>query len=156
MTALAAGILLLWFFNWQVGRIGRRIEVKLVNDTHGHQAGDAILRGLSERLTDLVRDVDRVCRYGGEEMTVILPDTDAALEMGERLRAAVEATPFDIGTGQTIGITVSIGAASFPRNADAGQALVAAADTALYAAKKGGRNRVCGCEESPGPAEAGP
>lgn len=206
LTALAAGILLLWFFNWQVGRIGRRLEgdaqaleqlatrdglsglynhrtfytlledeiirarrykhpfsllmidvdhFKLVNDTHGHQAGDAVLRGLSERLTDLVRDVDRVCRYGGEEMTVILPDTDAALEMGERLRAAVEATPFDIGAGQTIGITVSIGAASFPHNADTGQALVAAADTALYAAKQGGRNRVCGCEESAGPAAPG-
>lgn len=206
LTALAAGILLLWFFNWQVGRIGRRLEgdaqaleqlatrdglsglynhrtfytlledeiirarrykhpfsllmidvdhFKLVNDTHGHQAGDAVLRGLSERLTDLVRDVDRVCRYGGEEMTVILPDTDAALEMGERLRAAVEAKPFDIGAGQTIGITVSIGAASFPRNADEGQALVAAADAALYAAKKGGRNRVCGGEESPGPAAPG-
>lgn len=197
LTALVAGILLLGFFNWHVGRIGRRIEndeqaleqlashdgltelynhrtfytlleeeiararrfkhpfglllididhFKRVNNTYGHQAGDAILQGLSQRLANQVRAVDRVCRYGGDEITVILPDTKAVMEMAERLRAAVEATPFDIGAGNVLGITVSIGAASFPRNADTGQALLSAADTALYAAKEGGRNRVCCCE----------
>ncbi len=194
LTALAAGVLLLVFFNWQVQRIGRRIEsdaqaleqlathdgltglynhrtfytfleeevarakryrhplsllmididhFKQVNDTHGHQAGDAILRGLSERLAEHVRDVDRVFRYGGEEVTAILPDTDAAFDLAERLRAAVEATPFITGTGKAIGITVSIGTASFPSHADTAQALVSAADTALYAAKRAGRNQVC-------------
>ena len=116
---------------------------KHVNDTYGHQAGDAILRGLSERLIEQVRTIDRVCRYGGEEITVILPDTEAAFDVADRLRAAIEATPFDIGSGKAIGITVSIGLAACPHDADNGPALVAAADTALYAAKEGGRNRVC-------------
>lgn len=116
---------------------------KQVNDIHGHRAGDAILRSLCERLTDQVRTIDRVCRYGGEEIAVILPDTETAFDMAERLRAKIESTPFDTGSGKLVGITVSIGLAVCPRDADNGPALVAAADTALYAAKKGGRNRVC-------------
>jgi two-component system cell cycle response regulator len=119
---------------------------KVVNDTHGHQAGDAILRGLSKRLAEAVRSVDRVCRYGGEEIAVILPDSDAPLHMAERLRALVEAAPFEIAGSKTVGITVSIGLASFPARADSGKALVEAADNALYAAKQSGRNRVCSAE----------
>jgi two-component system cell cycle response regulator len=124
---------------------------KRVNDTHGHQAGDMILRGLSERLVELVRTIDRVCRYGGEEITVILPDTETAFDMADRLRAAIESAPFDIGSGKTVGITVSIGLAVCPHDADSSPALVAAADAALYAAKEGGRNRVCRYE-NPGQA----
>lgn len=116
---------------------------KQVNDTHGHQAGDAVLRGLAGRLSAAVRSVDRVCRYGGEEITVILTDSAAPLEMAERLRAAVAATPFDLGGGKAVAISVSIGLSSFPAHARQAAALVAAADAALYAAKQGGRNRVC-------------
>ncbi len=118
---------------------------KRVNDTHGHQAGDAILKGLSGVLGQQARAIDRVCRYGGEEITVILPETDAvtASNIAERLRAAVEAQPFDVNRGAPIRITVSIGVATFPDQADTPPALVTAADTALYAAKQGGRNRVC-------------
>ena len=118
---------------------------KRVNDTHGHQAGDAILKGLGDLLAKQARGIDRVCRYGGEEITVILPETDAtaATNIAERLRAAVEREPFGIGGGKTIGIAVSIGVATYPQQVDSLQGLVKAADVALYAAKQGGRNRVC-------------
>jgi diguanylate cyclase (GGDEF)-like protein len=118
---------------------------KRVNDTHGHQAGDAILKGLSDLLVKQARTIDRVCRYGGEEITVILPETDApaAMSIAERLREAVERQLFDIGGGKTAGITVSIGLATYPRQANSPEGLVKAADVALYAAKQGGRNLVC-------------
>ena len=128
---------------------------KRVNDTHGHLAGDAALRELCELLRREARAVDRVCRYGGEEITLILPETDieAAVRLAERLRAAMEAQAFDVGTGTPPHLTVSIGAASWPAHADNAQALVAAADAALYAAKRGGRNRVARYEpESAQPA----
>jgi diguanylate cyclase (GGDEF)-like protein len=117
---------------------------KRVNDTHGHQAGDAILKGLSDLLGKQARATDRVCRYGGEEITVILPETEAAAAMiiAERLRAAVERQSFDIDGGKTVGITVSIGVATYPQPVDTMEQLVKAADTAMYAAKQGGRNRV--------------
>ncbi len=123
---------------------------KRVNDTHGHQGGDAILKGLSDLLVKQARAIDRVCRYGGEEIVVILPETDAtaAANIAERLRAAVEREPFDIGDGRIVNITVSIGVASFLTDADSAQALVTAADTAMYAAKQGGRNRVTRYEPS--------
>jgi len=116
---------------------------KRVNDTHGHQAGDAVLKGLGEVLTRQVRSIDRVCRYGGEEIAVILPETglEAAACVAERMRAAVEAQPFEVNTGTPLHITVSIGVAS-SLHANGAEALVAAADTALYVAKEGGRNRV--------------
>lgn len=117
---------------------------KRVNDTHGHQAGDAILMGLSKLLGKQSRAIDRVCRYGGEEIIAILPETDAATaaNIAERLRAAVEREPFDIGDGRQTHITVSIGVATYPAQAGTGEALVTAVDTAMYAAKQGGRNRV--------------
>ncbi len=118
---------------------------KRVNDTYGHQAGDAILRGISDLLVKQARTVDRVCRYGGEEITVILPETDAigAMKTAERLRAAVERQPFGIGGGKTASINVSIGVATYPQQVNSLEELVKAADVALYAAKQGGRNRAC-------------
>ena len=117
---------------------------KNVNDTLGHQAGDAILRGLSDLLVRQVRAVDRVCRYGGEEFTVIMPETDTAIAMqiAERLRYLVERQPFDIDDGKTTGITVSIGVATYPQLVDSPDEIVKAADVALYAAKQAGRNLV--------------
>ncbi len=118
---------------------------KHVNDTHGHLAGDAILKSLSELLTRQARAIDRVCRYGGEEITAILPETEnaAALNIAERLRATVEREQLDIGDGRIVSVTVSIGLASWPAQAGDAETLVAAADTAMYAAKQAGRNRVC-------------
>ena len=117
---------------------------KRVNDTHGHLAGDAVLKVLSELLRREARAIDRVCRYGGEEITIILPETDleAAANIAERLRATVEAHAFNVDADTPLHITVSIGIASWPAHADNTQALVAAADTALYAAKQSGRNRI--------------
>jgi diguanylate cyclase (GGDEF)-like protein len=118
---------------------------KRVNDIHGHQAGDAILQRLSDLLLKQARIIDRVCRYGGEEITVILPETDApvAMNIAERLRGAVERRLFEIGGGKTAGITVSIGVATYPKHVNSLEDLVKAADLALYAAKRGGRNRTC-------------
>lgn len=117
---------------------------KRVNDTYGHLAGDAVIKGLGELLRREARAIDRVCRYGGEEIAVILPEIglDAAANFAERLRAAVEAQPFDVNAGAPLHITASIGVASFPAHADSAEALVAAADAAMYAAKQDGRNRV--------------
>lgn len=117
---------------------------KRVNDTHGHQAGDTIIKGLSDLLQQQARAIDRVCRYGGEEFTVILPETEAtvALQVAERIRAGAERQSFDIGGGKTTGITISIGVATYPQHANALNELVKATDVALYAAKEGGRNQV--------------
>lgn len=128
---------------------------KRVNDTHGHLAGDAVLKGLGELLGREARAIDRVCRYGGEEITVVLPETglETAANAAERLRAAVAAQPFDVNAAAPLRITVSIGVASFPAHADGAQALVAAADAALYAAKQNGRNRTV-CYQLPLPARS--
>lgn len=117
---------------------------KAVNDIHGHLAGDAVLKGVGKLLTRQARAIDRVCRYGGEEITVILPETngDAAVNIAERLRSAVEREGFDIGDGQIIHITLSVGVASWPEHGTNADALIAASDAALYAAKQSGRNRV--------------
>ncbi|MHB1657621.1 MAG: diguanylate cyclase [Burkholderiales bacterium] len=124
---------------------------KRVNDTHGHRAGDAILKGLSELLNHQVRSIDRVCRYGGEEIAVILPEThlDTAASIAERLRAAVEVQPFAVNADTPVRMTVSIGVASWSMQADSADTLVAAADAALYAAKRSGRNRVSRYEAVP-------
>ena len=117
---------------------------KRVNDSYGHPAGDAILKGLSGLLMKQARTIDRVCRYGGEEFTVILTETEAAaaINIAERLRAAVECQSFDIGGGKVISVTVSIGVAAYPQHVSSQEELVKASDIALYAAKQGGRNRV--------------
>lgn len=133
---------------------------KRINDTHGHLAGDAILRALGELLQSEVRSIDRTCRYGGEEFALMLPETDAdaAAAVAERLRASVEAQAFETAAGASpLHITASIGVASWPKHADSAEALVAAADRALYAAKNAGRNRVMVCQEAAAglPREAG-
>jgi diguanylate cyclase (GGDEF)-like protein len=118
---------------------------KRVNDRHGHAAGDAVLKDLTGLLAGLLRPDALLARVGGEELAVLLPDADlsAALALGERLRAAVEAHPFRFD-GAEIPLTISAGAAArAPADRDAGQ-LLARADALLYQAKRGGRNRVKG------------
>lgn len=117
---------------------------KGVNDTYGHLAGDTVLKELSDLMGRQVRAVDRVCRYGGEEISVILPETEAdtAVDTAERLRVSIEQQPFDIAADAPLWITVSIGVASSPADTNSVQALVSAADAAMFSAKKRGRNRI--------------
>jgi diguanylate cyclase (GGDEF)-like protein len=126
---------------------------KEINDTHGHIAGDHVLTALSRRLQDTIRTEDVFARYGGEEFSVIVRALDAshALAMAERLRAVI--AKLEVRVGRTvIKLTVSAGVASYPEcNVADSLALVAAADEALYAAKKAGRNRVQAAINSPPP-----
>ena len=118
---------------------------KKVNDTYGHRSGDMILSSLSKRLMNRVRATDSVCRYGGEEMTIILSETDiqTAKVIAEDIRSLIEKEPFEIEDGEPINITVSIGVSTYSEEVKEASALVSGADTALYEAKESGRNRVC-------------
>jgi two-component system cell cycle response regulator len=115
-----------------------------VNDTHGHVAGDAVIRVFSTRLRRIVRGVDMACRYGGEEFVVIMPDTDfeQARSIAERVRAAVADCGFDIGGGRFIKATVSAGVSMNDGDKDTPGSFLKRADIALYQAKQQGRNRV--------------
>jgi diguanylate cyclase (GGDEF)-like protein len=117
---------------------------KKLNDTYGHQAGDSVLRALATQMRQEVRAVDYVARYGGEEFTIILPEMTAsdAVTVAQRLRKNIAASAITISEGQTANITVSIGVATFPEDATSREKLIAAADSALYAAKAAGRNKV--------------
>ncbi len=117
---------------------------KSVNDTHGHDAGDMVLKQLAGLITHEARSTDLVARFGGEEFVVLMPETDpnAALGAANRLREKVEKMAFQINNGQTINRTVSIGIASLHPDGDSPEALLKRADEALYSAKHGGRNTV--------------
>jgi diguanylate cyclase (GGDEF)-like protein len=118
---------------------------KQINDQHGHQAGDVVLRDVARILRDSLRTVDSLGRYGGEEFAAILPHTDheEALLTGERIRRAVAGHPFRIGPRE-LRVTVSVGVATYPSDVvDSPGALVREADKALYRAKQAGRDRVC-------------
>jgi diguanylate cyclase (GGDEF)-like protein len=115
---------------------------KNVNDTYGHQAGDEILVALSLLLKRSCRASDAICRYGGEEIALILVDTPlpGAKTFAENIRKTIESEPFTIPDGKTIRITASMGLAEFPSQAGGMQELVKHADDALYKAKREGRN----------------
>jgi diguanylate cyclase (GGDEF)-like protein len=117
---------------------------KTVNDTYGHLAGDEALRTLADLARREVRPMDLVARYGGEEFAVVLPETAAAgaLAVAERLRRRVASHPIPLPTGHTLSLTISIGVATLPDDAENVRQLIGAADRALYAAKSGGRNQV--------------
>ncbi|MBJ7312525.1 diguanylate cyclase [Rugamonas sp. CCM 8940] len=116
---------------------------KRVNDTYGHDTGDLLLRKVGEVLRNSIRAVDVACRFGGEELVVILPDCDlaAAVQRAEAIRAAVAG--IDIrAKGQLVTVTASIGVATSSGQSDEADALMRCADAALYTAKQSGRNRV--------------
>jgi len=118
---------------------------KSVNDTFGHPAGDSVLREFAKRIAGTVRGVDIVARLGGEEFVVVMPDTglDTATSVGERLRQRVAGEPFVLPQESTaISVTVSVGAAVQTGDDDSPERLIQRADTALYRAKREGRNRV--------------
>ncbi len=116
---------------------------KLVNDTWGHESGDVVLKSIARTFTEHVRAVDACARFGGEEIAVLLPQTSVqgAVELADRLRTAVGASPVFVG-GNEIPVTISCGVACYPDGVLTKEALFAAADRALYEAKSAGRNCV--------------
>jgi diguanylate cyclase (GGDEF)-like protein len=122
---------------------------KSVNDTHGHLTGSRVLADVGRLIRHGFRGTDVSARYGGEEFFAYLAEVGAAggARAAERIRAAIEEHPFcrvdEAGEGRTLHVTISIGVSEFPRDGASLEALLAAADRALYRAKEAGRNRVC-------------
>ncbi len=129
---------------------------KRVNDVYGHQAGDLVLRGVSEIVDHELRACDVAGRYGGEELIAVLPQTPlgGAVPLGERCRQAIEAARFRTADGQEIQVTVSIGISAATAAHRVPDDLVAEADAALYRAKDSGRNRIEFAEAEPATSEA--
>ena len=125
-------------------------EFKRINDLHGHQSGDEVLKSVGQTIQGQLRAGDTIARYGGEEFVVLLPQTPAqhAREIAERIRLSIAAKPLAQLAGQALSATVSIGLAMLPtedlsrEGGELATRLVAAADKALYQAKHLGRNRV--------------
>jgi diguanylate cyclase (GGDEF)-like protein len=120
-------------------------DFKEFNDTYGHPRGDTVLKGMSEIIRRNLREIDVAARYGGEEFVLVLPETDAegAAAVGERIRAEMEAHTFSGAENIPPSVkTVSVGVATFPLHASNPVRLLEAADRAMYAAKREGKNRV--------------
>jgi two-component system cell cycle response regulator len=118
---------------------------KAINDTHGHDAGDDVLREFALRIRKSIRNIDLACRYGGEEFVIVMPETDmgVATMIAERLRRAVAGESFPVQQGmKLLNVTLSIGLATLNDAGDDAAAILKRADQALYRAKRDGRNRV--------------
>lgn len=117
---------------------------KKFNDKYGHQSGDAVLRQVAGTIKKNIRSTDIPCRYGGEEMAVILTNTDkeAATTVAFKICEAVRQREFELATGDWTHVTISLGVATMPNNADSVQGLIEYADKCLYIAKENGRNQV--------------
>jgi diguanylate cyclase (GGDEF)-like protein len=117
---------------------------KLVNDEYGHLVGSETLRRLSRVLLNCVRQVDTVARYGGDEFTILLVDTDhaAAITIAERIRRTVADYCFETGRDGGLALTISIGVATYPEHGRDRDTLLDSSDKAMYRAKSDGRNRV--------------
>jgi diguanylate cyclase (GGDEF)-like protein len=121
---------------------------KKVNDTYGHLGGDKVLRATAQYLTGKLRPYDSICRYGGEEFLICLPNTSVVMAKTilNRLREGIESLAINLEQGKCIGITTSFGFATMVSD-ESVKATIARADKALYAAKLGGRNQVCLIED---------
>ena len=117
--------------------------LKAINDNHGHEAGNTLIKTVASSVQSCLRETDKLARFGGDEFVALLPETgsEAALEVAERIRLAVENTSAD-EKGTMIRATVSIGIASFPVHANQADELMLNADRALYQSKEEGRNKV--------------
>jgi len=118
-------------------------NLKAVNDTHGHDAGNRLLQHVVRCIREELRGSDVLARFGGDEFIAMLPETDGkgAKEMGERIRRAIEGSTFD-ARGGDLGTTVSVGVASYPADGGSLDVIMDKADKAMYRAKQQGRNRV--------------
>jgi diguanylate cyclase (GGDEF)-like protein len=123
---------------------------KLINDRHGHPAGDTVLKLFAGIARGQTRDGDALCRYGGEEFAALLAHTplEGALDVARRLVASTAKTPFVVGAA-SVGVTVSAGVAALDASDETGLAMLAAADAALYEAKRAGRNQARAVPVSP-------
>ena len=123
---------------------------KQVNDKHGHHIGDFVLKRISKLIVDQCRNIDTACRYGGEEIAVLLPETplEEGLHAAERIRLHVESDDFKGSGIDGLKVTVSIGISAFPSHAETPEELSQSADKALYLAKESGRNRAVTVEKS--------
>ena len=129
---------------------------KAINDTHGHGAGDQVLKQLAARVSNNLRSFDLVARYGGEEFVVIMPDTNAeiALRVADRLRNHVAQEAFKVeGLETPLEVTVSMGVTTAVKPDETADTILERADRALYQAKSDGRNRAISAELG-GPKEA--
>jgi two-component system, cell cycle response regulator len=118
---------------------------KAVNDMHGHDAGDDVLREFATRVKKSIRGIDLACRHGGEEFVIVMPETDMAVAaiVAERIRRRIAGEPFSIRAGAAaLDVTISVGLAALASVADTAAQILKRADQALYRAKRDGRNRV--------------
>src|SRR5689334_16588687 len=123
-----------------------------INNSYGHLAGDAVLRGIADAFRAQLRHYDVPARFGGEEFSILLPETppEQAMEIAERIRRAVAQRTFDVETSsEPIRATVSIGVAGYPKDGTNANELIHQADLAVYRAKLQGRNRVLGASSEP-------
>jgi diguanylate cyclase (GGDEF)-like protein len=132
-------------------------DFKKVNDTHGHPAGDAVLRMVGEVLGAGVRQIDLAARYGGEEFVVLVPESDlsGAMQLAKRLRLAVSKARVELPNGRMLKVTASLGVA-VKADLTSAEQLIAAADDALYEAKRAGKNRVVAAGAEPAETKAKP
>ena len=117
---------------------------KKFNDTYGHQAGDEVLRQVGQVLKKSVKSKDLVARYGGEEMVIILADTNtnAAVKIAQRICQNIGSRKFKLGEGLEVNVTISLGVATYPVHGRTSTELIEFADQGLYRAKESGRNQV--------------
>lgn len=117
---------------------------KKFNDNFGHQSGDAVLRQVASTLKRNVRTTDIVCRYGGEEMSIILPNTgeDEAFSTAQKICERVAQHKFKLANGKETNVTISLGVSTFPQDGDNAETIISQADKRLYEAKNNGRNQV--------------
>jgi diguanylate cyclase (GGDEF)-like protein len=120
---------------------------KEINDRFGHLAGNAALKHVAGLLRNFVRETDVTGRYGGDEFMILLPETPKRMAEGlaEEIRALISVTPLHLGGHGLLPLTISLGMASFPRDAQTAATLMAEADGSLYNAKRAGRNQACFC-----------
>jgi diguanylate cyclase (GGDEF)-like protein len=128
--------------------LGDLDHFKAINDNHGHQVGDRVLRAVAQEIAGMLRKTDHVCRYGGEEFALILPSCDRtlALEIAERIRARIASLRIASDSGIEVSASISLGVTCWiypqPNSTDVADRLIKIADDAAYHAKQGGRNRV--------------